>query len=265
MPATSALASTPGWPSAFPRPTWCSRIRGDGGFAGPDLSNLVSRDDGSVLRDIKEPSAAINPDYIAHNVTLRNGDELSGIIHAQDEGSIKLATADGKETVLARADVKELRASSVSLMPSGLLDALKESQVRDLLTFLLYEPPQRTKSEVNAALRASELETRSATPETVSIVLVASKQDHGPGEHDYPAFQKKWNPLLASVAGVTVSNAWEWPTAEQFRTAQVVVFYYWNHDWSAERYAELDGYLARGGGVVVLHSATIADKDQCLP
>ena len=32
-------------------------------------------------------------------------------------------------------------------MPSGLLDALKESQVRDLLTFLLYEPPQREQFE----------------------------------------------------------------------------------------------------------------------
>ena len=146
-------------------------------------------------------------------------------------------------------------------MPSGLLDALKESQVRDLLTFLLYEPPQRTKAEVNAALRASELETQNSKLEALSIVLVASKQDHGPGEHDYPAWQNKWNPLLTSAPGVTVSNAWQWPSAEQFHSASVIVFYYWNHDWSAERYAQLDEYLARGGGVVVLHSATIADKE----
>jgi len=239
----------------------CHRIRSEGGFTGPDLSNLVSRDSASVLRDIKEPSAAINPDYIAHIVALQNGDELSGIIRAQDERSLTLAIADGKEAVLHRGDVKELRASSVSLMPSGMLDALKEGQVRDLLTFLLYEPPQRTKAEVNAALRVSGPETQNAKLDTLSIVLVASKQDHGPGEHDYPAWQKKWNPLLASAAGVTVSDSWQWPTAEQFRTANVIVFYYWNHDWSAERYARFDEYLARGGGVVVLHSATIADKE----
>jgi putative heme-binding domain-containing protein len=239
----------------------CHRIRGEGGSTGPDLSNLVSRDDASVLRDIKEPSAAINPDYIAHNVTLRNGDELSGIIRALDEGSLKLATADGKETILQRAGMKELRASSVSLMPSGLIDTLKENQVRDLLTFLLFEPPQRTKIEVNATLRAPSLETRNPKPENISVILVASKQDHGPGEHDYPAWQKKWNPMLASAPGVTVSNAWQWPTPEQFRSANVIVFYYWNHDWNAERYEQLDGYLARGGGLVVLHSATIADKE----
>jgi type 1 glutamine amidotransferase len=39
------------------------------------------------------------------------------------------------------------------------------------------------------------------------------------------------------------------------------VFYYWNHDWSADRVGQLDEYLARGGGMVVLHSATIADKE----
>jgi putative heme-binding domain-containing protein len=239
----------------------CHRIRGEGGFAGPDLSNLVSRDHASVLRDLKEPNAAINPDYIAHHVTLQNGDELTGILRAQDERALALATADGKDTVLPRADVKDLRASAVSLMPSGLLDAHKESQVRDLLTFLLYEPPRRTKSEVNTALRAAQLETQNPKPETLSVVLVASKQDHGPGEHDYPAWQKKWNPLLAAAPSVTVSNAWQWPTAEQFRAANVVVFYYWNHEWSAERYAQLDEYLARGGGVVVLHSATIADQE----
>jgi putative heme-binding domain-containing protein len=239
----------------------CHRVRGEGGSTGPDLSNLVSRDDGSVLRDIKEPNAAINPDYIAHNVALRNGDELSGIICAQDNGSLKLATADGKETVVQRSDVKELRASSVSLMPSGLLDTLKEGQVRDLLTFLLFEPPQRTKAEVNALLRAVQLEASNPKPENISIVLVASKQDHGPGEHDYPAWQKKWNPLLASAPGVTVSNAWQWPTGEQFQSANVIVFYFWNHDWSTERYAQLDEYLARGGGIVMLHSATIADKE----
>jgi putative heme-binding domain-containing protein len=239
----------------------CHRIRGEGGSTGPDLSNLVSRDDASVLRDIKEPSATINPDYIAHNVALRNGDELNGIIRAQDKGSLKVVTVDGKETVVQRGDVKELRASAVSLMPSGLLDTLKEGQVRDLLTFLLFEPPQRTKAEVNAALRAPNPEAQDTKPESLSIVLVASKQDHGPGEHDYPAWQKKWNALLGSGPGVTVSNAWQWPTSEQFQSAKVIVFYNWNHDWSTERYAQLDEYLARSGGIVVLHSATIADKE----
>ena len=46
----------------------CHRVRGQGSDLGPDLSNLVHRDYDSVLRDIREPSGALNPDYIASAV-----------------------------------------------------------------------------------------------------------------------------------------------------------------------------------------------------
>jgi hypothetical protein len=63
------------------------------------------------------------------------------------------------------------------------------------------------------------------------------------------------------LTNVGVTTAWEWPSAEQFANADVLVLYFWNHAWSAARYAQLDAYQARGGGLVVLHSATIADKE----
>ena len=40
------------------------------GDIGPDLSNLIHRDYASVLRDITQPSFAINPDYLTQTVTL---------------------------------------------------------------------------------------------------------------------------------------------------------------------------------------------------
>jgi putative heme-binding domain-containing protein len=239
----------------------CHRLRGEGATIGPDLSNLASRDAASVLRDIKEPSASINPDYVAYNVTLSDGGELTGFIRAQDDASIKLIGADGKETQFHPTDVKEMRPSSVSLMPTGLLDALKEEQIRDLLTFLLNEPPKRGRAEIEAALTAGENYQSQIAVRKLEIVLVASKQDHGPGQHDYPAWQTNWLHLFASGAtNVAATAAWEWPSKEQFQTANAIVFYFWNHDWSAERYRQLDEYLERGGGVVVLHAATIADQ-----
>ena len=246
----------------------CHRIRSEGQTLGPDLSNLVARDAASVLRDIKEPSASINPDYVAYNVALRDGGELTGFVRAQSETTLQLVGADGKESGFPRSDLRELRPSSISLMPAGLLDALKEEPIRDLLTFLLNEPPKRSKAEVDRLLNTKQ-ETRDTFEnpkpdignQKLQIVLVASKQDHGPGQHDYPAWQKKWRGLLGQAANVTVTDAWEWPTEEQFQNANVLVFYFWNHDWSAERYRQLDEYLARGGGVVLLHAATIADKE----
>jgi len=239
----------------------CHRIRGEGSGIGPDLSNLVSRDAASVLRDIKEPGASINPDYVGYNLTLHSGGELTGFVRNKDAATLAVISIDGKETLSKPTDVKEMRPAGVSLMPADLLNGLSESQVRDLLTFLLHEPPKRDKAEIGRILRESEDRKSEITNRNPTIVLVASKQDHGPGQHDYPAWQKNWMTLLGEARGVTVVGAWEWPTQEQFGKADVLVFYYWNHDWSAERYQQLDDYQMRGGGIVVFHSATIADKE----
>ncbi len=237
----------------------CHRIRGEGGQVGPDLDTLISRDAAAVLRDIKEPSASINPDFVAYNVSWRD-EELTGFIRSHNDIGLRLVGADGKEQLVPRAEIKQLRVSAVSLMPTGLLDGLGEVQVRDLLTFLLHAPPVRTGKEIQAALAPARPQSV-AGEKPLSIVLVASKQDHGAGQHDYPAWQKKWHALLTRARGVTVSDAWEWPSTEQFQSAGVIVFYFWNHDWNAERLRQLDEFQARGGGVAVLHSATIADKD----
>ena len=234
----------------------CHRIRNEGATIGPDLSNLASRDAISVLRDVREPSASINPDYVAFNVRVSTGADMTGFVRAQDESSLRVIGADGKETVFRRSDVLDLRPSQVSLMPTGLLDGQSESQVRDLLTFLVNAPPERSPSDVQ---RLVGQPARSPTP--LNLVLVASKQDHGPGQHDYPAWQKAWHPWLAQGANVNVSDAWLWPSPEQFKEADVLLFYYWNHEWNADKFRQLDEFLARGGGMVILHSATIGNPD----
>ncbi|MCI0534113.1 MAG: ThuA domain-containing protein [Verrucomicrobiales bacterium] len=257
----------------------CHRVRHEGGTIGPDLSNLVYRDIPSVLRDIRDPNAAINPDYVSYNVTRTDGEQFTGFIRAHEVDRLRVTGADGKETVVARTELKDFAPSPVSLMPAGLLDALSTNQVADLLTFLVTEPakvapskvepakeakaapPPRKRSEVEAALAASQASNSTAASRPLDLVLVASKQDHGPGEHDYPWWQTNWSNLLGQAEKVRVSTAWEWPSESQLDHANVLVFYFWNHDWAAKRYAQLDQFLARGGGLVMLHAACIADQD----
>jgi putative heme-binding domain-containing protein len=234
----------------------CHRIRSQGATTGPDLSNLISRDAESVLRDVREPSASINPDYVAYNVTVASGNDLTGFVRAQDERSLRVIGADGKEAVFQRSNVLDLRPSQVSLMPAGLIDGLNEAQVRDLLTFLVNAPPERAPADVRQLVSQPP-----PSPAPLNLVLVASKQDHGPGQHDYPAWQKTWHSWLAQGAATSVSDAWLWPSPEQFKEADVLVFYYWNRDWNAEKFQQLDDFLARGGGIVALHSATIGNPD----
>lgn len=277
-PTNSASAGADSRPSPKPQGDWehgrelfqsptlncakCHRIRGDGGLAGPDLSNLIHRDARSVERDIREPNAALHPDYVAYVAELKNGGSHTGFIRSHEDDSLRLVDVDGQDTVIPRAQLATLRPTGQSLMPTGLLDALHPNDVRDLLTFLLWEPPVRTRAEAEPARPTSLARNEAGQSKALRIVLIASKQDHGPGQHDYPRWQEKWLRLLSQAAtNAVVEKAWEWPTTDQFAAADVLVFYFWNHDWSPARYAQLDAYQRRGGGVVILHSACIADRD----
>ena len=73
-----------------------------------------------------------------------------------------------------------------------------------------------------AAVLAGARETID-TSRRLNIVLVAGDKDHGPGEHDYPAWQRSWSTLLGSAENVAIDTAWVWPTDEQLaaRTGQL--------------------------------------------
>lgn len=239
----------------------CHQIRGEGKLIGPDLSNLIHRDAASVLRDIRDPNATLHPDYVAFRAILKNDEEVNGFVRAQTTDSVTLLGVDGKEVVVKKADLSSLSPGGVSLMPSGLLEGLPEAKMRDLLTFLLYAPPERSRAESAQITQATQWVKPITKLKPLNIVLVASKQDHGFKQHDYPAWQKQWQSLLGKSPEVTVEDAWLWPTEEQFKKADLVVFYYWNRAWDNAKYQQLDTYQERGGGIAVFHSATIEDNN----
>ncbi|MBL9201301.1 MAG: c-type cytochrome [Opitutaceae bacterium] len=121
----------------------CHQVRGEGGIVGPDLSNLVHRDYASVLRDIIEPSAAINPDRIAYVIALEDGSTSGGVVLDESPASIVVADASGAQRTIPRGAIAGMKASAVSLMPPGLWEQLTAQQQRDLMAFLLTEPPAR--------------------------------------------------------------------------------------------------------------------------
>jgi len=256
----------------------CHTVRGEGAKLGPDLSNLAHRDRESILRDIITPSAVINPDYVSYTAELHDGRSVTGVL--RPEGADKLRVLDGnaKETVFALREIEQLLPAKISIMPEGIDKKLSSDQIDDLLAFLTQPasneavakqsprqqpPPPRNRSEVEKALRPSgknQVPSNNTPRRPLQIVLVDAKQDHGPGEHDYPAWKKKWTELFGKAEKLTVDTAFEWPSDEQWKKADLVICYYWNHDWSPARYRQLDSYLARGGGLVMIHSATIADR-----
>ncbi len=249
----------------------CHKVRGRGGEIGPDLSNLVHRDYTSVLRDIHTPGAAINPDFIAHNVALADGRVLQGTLHTEGDRLI-VGDTTGRRLVVDRAQVETTSPSSSSIMPEGLDTALGPEKLRDLLTFLLTDPlspaaiehdgppPPRRRSELDAVLKGSMAVEK---PKRLRIVLAGGPKDHGPGEHDYPLWLKRWSALFATDEAVTVETADGWPAPRQLEKADAVVFYSDNPGWNVAKAAELDRFLARGGGVVLIHYAV--DGHEAVP
>ncbi len=118
----------------------CHAIRGKGGQVGPDLSNLVHKDAASVYRDIAEPSATINPDYVPFTVSTKDGRVLAGVVRAEGKDAIRVLGADAKATVIPRSEVEEIRPSATSIMPVGLPGAIGEARMRDLMAFLTKAP-----------------------------------------------------------------------------------------------------------------------------
>jgi putative heme-binding domain-containing protein len=248
----------------------CHRVNGNGSDLGPDLSNLVHRDYDSVLRDIRDPSGALNPDYIASTVRLKDGRVLNGIVRdAGVDRFIVRGDADGEREPIHREEVSQIVPSAVSTMPQGLEQGLGTDRMRDLMTFLLTRPlepmptertdlpPPRTRAEVNKVLAPTPAETTAtaAPGKKLTILLVAGPKDHGPSEHDYPAWQQRWATLLGLAERTTIVQTKSWPIAEQWATADVAVFYSANPDWNQERSKDLDAFLARGGGLVFIHFA----------
>ncbi|HJZ54997.1 MAG TPA: ThuA domain-containing protein, partial [Gemmataceae bacterium] len=247
----------------------CHTVHGQGGTIGPDLSNLVHRDYPSVMRDITQPSFAINPDYLTYTVNLKDGRTLTGVVRTTGD---KLQVSDQKAvtTVVDRGEVESMKPASISTMPDDLVKQLGPDRTRDLLTFLLTPAPSmprdyagprpkpRTVAEVNAVLAGAPNPPEKTRP--IRVVLVAGVKDHGKGEHDYPAWQKAWAELLAAADNIEVATAWEWPAKEEFRKADVIVFYQ-HGDWDANRAAEIDAFLERGGGLVYVHWAVDGRND----
>lgn len=241
----------------------CHAIGGQGSTIGPDLSHLVQRDYTSVLRDIVEPSRSINPDYLSHNVTTTGGTILTGVVSTEGQ-NLLVANSAGEVTRLLKSNVDSMTATGISVMPQDLLSKLTDQERRDLLTYLLTPapsmptdaplaaPPVRSKADVAAVLRGSQPLPASLKP--LKIVLIDGVKDHGPGEHDYPAWQRSWLELLSSADQVEVTAAREFPDEDQLKTADLLIFFQ-KGSFSFKREVELDQFLKRGGGAVFIHWA----------
>ncbi|MDB6058857.1 MAG: heme-binding protein [Verrucomicrobiales bacterium] len=117
----------------------CHRFGNAGGAVGPELtavaSRLAARD---ILESIIEPSKVVSEQFQNTTLFLKDGDDVTGRIVAEDDNKIVVITDALKQTKkeVKKADVQERRASKLSPMPEGLVNVLTRDEILDLVAYL---------------------------------------------------------------------------------------------------------------------------------
>jgi putative heme-binding domain-containing protein len=114
----------------------CHAFRGQGGKAGPDLTEIGRKSRAEIYRAIAVPSAAIEPDYTSYTVATRDGQVVAGVVRAEGADSIRVVDTNARVMLVLRSQIQEIRPSATSIMPAGLAAALGDSSVRDLIAYL---------------------------------------------------------------------------------------------------------------------------------
>lgn len=117
----------------------CHRFAGLGGGLGPDLTTSSSRfSPRDLIENIVEPSKVISDQYGSEQVLLADNSTLIGRTYVENGKLVVVYDPRNpdEKAVVELSTVKQRQPYPVSFMPTGLLNALNESEVLDLLAYI---------------------------------------------------------------------------------------------------------------------------------
>ena len=115
----------------------CHRIGDQGKRVGPDLTTIgANRSAADLLESLVFPSASIVRDYESYKVLTVDGRALTGLLVSESADAIEIQQASGEKVLLQHDDIERLEPNAVSIMPSGLDEALTETELLDVVMYL---------------------------------------------------------------------------------------------------------------------------------
>ncbi|MCO5052466.1 MAG: ThuA domain-containing protein [Verrucomicrobiae bacterium] len=100
-----------------------------------------------------------------------------------------------------------------------------------------------------------------ASAEPLRVFIRGGIKTHGPNQHDHPRFLKEWTQLL-NARGMEATGGMEFPEAEQLAKTDVLIIHC---DTGMKIVGDdreaFEVFLARGGGVVVIHAGVVGGDD----
>jgi len=124
----------------------CHRFGAIGKDVGPDLTTIASRfKRKDVLEAVLWPSKVISDQYQAEMFELSDGKIVTGVIVRETAAAVQVRTAEApdKPVAIPKAQIANRAASTVSLMPEGLIEGMSQADVANLLAFVMAPPPAK--------------------------------------------------------------------------------------------------------------------------
>ncbi|GAA5221541.1 PVC-type heme-binding CxxCH protein [Membranihabitans marinus] len=116
----------------------CHQVGDMGNDFGPNLSQIGRKlPKLSQYTAIFYPSAGISFGYEGQTLTFNDGNSTTGIVVSRTENQIVLKFPGGSQQTYNMSDIKEIEEETVSMMPSGLQNAMTTDKLVDLVEFLV--------------------------------------------------------------------------------------------------------------------------------
>ena len=97
----------------------CHMILGQGGYPGPDLSNIGAERTTPQLREsVMKPSARIANGYRSVTALLKSGRTVQGVAKNHNNYSVQILDNSGKLHLLSRDEIAKLDMMEASMMPA---------------------------------------------------------------------------------------------------------------------------------------------------
>ena len=117
----------------------CHQLAGDGKQVGPNLDGIGNRGLDRVLEDVLIPNRNVDVAFRTTTVVTAEGKAYSGLLKELEGNRISIVDSQAKETILQTDIIEERQASANSPMPSNVGETFNETQLRDLVSYLLQQ------------------------------------------------------------------------------------------------------------------------------
>ncbi len=156
----------------------CHKLKGVGNSVGPDLAPLGDKPVDYLLTAILDPNAIIEPRFIQYNIETKDDRSLSGVIKNETATSLTMIQAGGGHEDILRSQIKEMKASTLSLMPEGLEEGKTPQDFADLISYVKSQPAKFGSATPEKVAAARKTFLSDGVNGVARVVSAAEKLDY---------------------------------------------------------------------------------------